>query len=339
MTLVAATAAAVALIFAGCMRAVDPTLGFGRHPAEIAVFVGLTTAAAVSMFNDNLFIALRRSGFVLSRNTLVVVLRLTLPFVLLQGNAFGIFASYWLAAAVALVLYLVVLARSFALPPRLRVSAARLRAMWRYSAGNYLATVVLMMPMLLMPMLVAHRAGAVQAAYYYIASLIAAVQVFVPQATARSFFAEVTDDPGGLRRLLLRTLGLTAALQLPLLLALVGLGRPLLGLFGAEYQPAYPLLVLLTLTQALSSVGFIGSTLLLLSGRLRLLVQLSVGGCAVSLAGAYLLADRGLVWVGWSLLAGEAILAAGYLHIITAAMRAGIGAVGTPDPTDRPRLA
>ena len=335
-TLVAGAAAAGAVGFAAGTHVLAPELTALRHPAEVAVFVGLTVAAAVSMVNDNLFVALRRSGFVLSRNSLVVALRLALPFALLGGSAFGIFAAYWLAVAVALIPYLVVLARSFGLPPRLRASAGRLRAMWRYSAGNYLATAILMMPSLLMPILVAHRTDAAHAAYYYIASLVASVQALVPQATARSFFAEVMTGGGRLRELLPRVLGLTAALQLPVLLVLVVAGRFVLRLFGAEYARAYPLLVLLAVTLTLSSVGFVGSTLLLISGRLRLLVQVSLAGCAVSLTGSFLLADRGLVWVGGSMLAGEVVLTLGYAPIIGAAMHAGrlAAAAAGPDPAD-----
>jgi hypothetical protein len=43
----------------------------------------------------------------------------------------------------------------------------------------------------------------------------------------------------------------------------------------------------------------------------------------VSVLGAYLLAGRGLVWVGGALLAGEAVLAVGYCAIIAASLRAG----------------
>jgi O-antigen/teichoic acid export membrane protein len=168
---------------------------------------------------------------------------------------------------------------------------------------------------------VAHRVDPAHAAYYYIASLLSGVLAFVPQATTRSLFAEAAHDPGRLREHLARVLQVTAALQVPLLGVLLAAGREVLRLFGPVYQQAYPLLALLALSAALSSVGFVGSTLLLISGRLRLLCQLSAAASAVCLLGAYLLAGRGLVWVGGSVLVAEAVLAIVYTGVIAVALR------------------
>jgi O-antigen/teichoic acid export membrane protein len=320
MTLVAAVAAAGGLGVGIGMRAVVPEASV-HGAAGVAVFTALTVAGAVSLFVDNVFVALRRTGHVLGRNTLMVVLRLALPPVLLGLHAYGIFTAYWLPAAAALLLYLLVLRHSFGLRLRLRVSTDRLRAMWRFSAGTYAATMILTMPTLLMPVLVAHRVDPAHAAYYYIASLLSGVLAFVPQATTRSLFAEAAHDPGRLREHLARVLQVTAALQVPLLAVLLAAGREVLGLFGPVYRQAYPLLALLALSAALSSVGFVGSTLLLISGRLRLLCQLSAAASAVCLLGAYLLAGRGLAWVGGSVLAAEAVLATVYTGVIAVALR------------------
>ncbi len=308
--------------FVAAVPVFAPRLTGVRQPGEAAAFIALTVAGAAGLFFDNVFIALRSNGYLLRRNTLVVVVRLALPAVLAGAGALGIFTSYWLALALALPLYVLTLRSRFGLPPRLTLATDRLRVMWRYSAGNYVATAILLMPSLLMPVLVAQRVDAGHAALYYIASLIASVLSFVPQATCRSFFAEVAHDGRRLPELLPRVLGVTLGLQVPLLAGIAVAGRPVLRLFGPVYTQAYPLLLVLALTSALSSVGFVGSTLLLISGRVRLLCQLSATACAISLLGAYLLAGRGLIWIGGSVLAGEAVLAAGYCAVIGAALRA-----------------
>jgi O-antigen/teichoic acid export membrane protein len=109
--------------------------------------------------------------------------------------------------------------------------------------------------------------------------------------------------------------------QAPILLVVIAAGWPLLRLFGQAYTHAYPLLVLLAIANALTSVGYVGSTLLLISGRVRLLVVLSAIAYAISVVGGYLLAPHGLVWIGAALVAGELVLAAGYLRIIHRALK------------------
>lgn len=321
--LVATTATVGALGYALATAWLVPELALARV-GPIAAFVLLTVGAAVSMYNDNLFVAVRRSGYVLGRTTLVVLLRMILPLALLAAGAFGLFVAYWLAVAVPLLAYLVVMDRRLGLPPRLQLDVWRLRAMWRYAAGYYAASTILTVPALLMPILVAQRLDTEQAAYFYITSLLAGVLMFVPQSVARSLFAEVNHDASELRRLLLRVLSVTAATQLPLLVVLVAVGRFVLGLFGPTYVQAYPLLVLLGVASALGSVGVIGGILLLVWRRLRQLCQLAAVACVASVAGAYLLADRGLVWVGWSILAGQALLAVGYLRVISVALRTAV---------------
>ena len=79
---------------------------------------------------------------------------------------------------------------------------------------------------------------------------------------------------------------------------------------------------LLAVTQALTSVGYVGSTVLMVLGRLRLLCALSAAASAAALLGAYLLVGRGLIWAGWSLLIGEVILAAIYLVLIRSVLDA-----------------
>jgi glycosyltransferase involved in cell wall biosynthesis/O-antigen/teichoic acid export membrane protein len=331
MTVVAIAALAGAVFFVTVLPALAPGLVGVRHPGQSLAFVALSVTGAIGLCFDNVFVALRRSGYVLGRNVLVVVLRLALPLLLLGSTAFDIFTAYWLALAIALPLY-VTAARRLGLGAKLALGVERLRAMWRYSAANYMATAILMTPSLLMPVMVAQRVGPREAAEYYIASLLASVLVFVPQATARSFFAEVSHDGNRLREHLKRVVVVTMALQLPVLALLVLAGRSLLRVFGDDYVDAYPLLVLLALTSALSAVGFIGSTLLLATGRTRLLCQLSAAAYAVSLTGAYLLAGEGLVWIGAALLGGEILLAAGYLRVIVRALRAGPGTVPHQSP-------
>jgi glycosyltransferase involved in cell wall biosynthesis/O-antigen/teichoic acid export membrane protein len=332
ISVVALAALAGAVFVALALPSAAPGILGAGHLGQSLAFVALCVTGAVGLCYDNVFVALRRSDIVLSRNLIIVALRLALPLLLAGSAAFGIFSAYWLAPAAALPLYYLA-ARRLGLRTRFALGVERLRAMWRYSAANYMATAILTTPSLLMPVLVAHRIGPGPAGEYYIASLLAGVLIFVPQATARSFFAEVSHDRASLRGHLTRVVKVTTALQIPVLALVVGCGQLLLRLFGQAYVGAYPLLILLALTGALSAVGFIGSTLLLVAGRTKLLCQLSAAAYAVSLIGAYLLAGRGLIWIGGALLVGEILLAAGYVRIILGELRDLPGRIHQPGAT------
>ncbi|GAB7044571.1 MULTISPECIES: glycosyltransferase [Catenuloplanes] len=319
--LVAAAATAGATGFVLAAPVLLPGVAAELTPARSAVFVALTVAAALGMLYDNVFVALRRTGHILSRNVLVVALRLVLPGLLAGLGAFGVFGAYWLAFAVALVPNLVVLGRTFRL--RAAGSVRRLRDMWRYSIGTHLSSIILMLPTLLMPALVTARAGAEAAGRFYIAALVASVLLFVPQAVGRGLFAEAQADGGRAGDHLPRVLRLTALTQLPLLVLLIVAGWPLLRVFGDVYADAYPLLILLAVANALNSVGYVGSTLLLVAGRTRLLCLLSGAAYGIAVAGGWLVAPYGLLWIGGALLAGEIVLAAGYTWVIHTAVRDG----------------
>jgi O-antigen/teichoic acid export membrane protein len=104
-------------------------------------------------------------------------------------------------------------------------------------------------------------------------------------------------------------------------LTLVLFGRQILGLFGDSYTTAYPLLVVLAVTNVLAAVGFAGSTVLLITRRVGLLCAVSAVAYGVAVGGSVLFGGRGSIWIAGSLLTGEAILAAAYLGIIARAMR------------------
>jgi O-antigen/teichoic acid export membrane protein len=321
VTVVTAAAAAGAGLFVAAAGVLAPELTMLREPGNAALFMVFTVALAVTLINDNVFIGLQRSGHVAGRNTLTVVLRLALPFAVTGLGAFGLFTAYQGAATVALIAYLFVLRHKLAMPTRLRVDRARFAAMWRYSAGNYLATILLLFPALVMPMVVAHRLDPAHAAYYYIASLVAGVLTFVPQATSRSLFAQASADPSGLRPLLRRVVLLTAAVQVPALAVLIAAGPLVLRLFGPAYATAYPLLVVLLIGAALAGVGFVGNALMLVVGRLTVMCVVTAVAAVVAVGGAYLFAGRGLLWIGGSLLAGELVLCLTYLPLIASISR------------------
>jgi len=102
-TLTALVALAAAAIFILGIRVWSPSLAILRTNAlYLVVFLVFVPISALSALVDQSFVAGRKAGFVLARNIIFNVLRISLPFIFLAvAQSFGIFGSWSSAAIVA----------------------------------------------------------------------------------------------------------------------------------------------------------------------------------------------------------------------------------------------
>src|SRR5207245_939049 len=155
----------------------------------------------------------------------------------LSGRA-GVFLYLTLAWSVSvLVLGFALLPR--ALPgyvprPQLRIQA--IRPMLRFSLGNYVAAVIgagaSSLPLPLIYVVLGSNAGPTNAAYFYVASIVAGLLFIIPGAVFTSFYAEAshadTDRRDAERRATLLRLGP----RLPPIRASFAFSGTMLRLFG-----------------------------------------------------------------------------------------------------------
>ncbi len=123
--------------------------------------------------------------------------------------------------------------------PRPHVDLERVRPMVRFSAGNYTANSIgaagsLLLPLLILDLLGSQ--GAANAAYFYIASVVAGLLYIIPGATFTSFYAEASQR--GAKRAVDERMAivLSLALMAPGIAVLWFFAQPMLVLFG---DPAY----------------------------------------------------------------------------------------------------
>ena len=79
--------------------------------------------------------------------------------------------------------------------------------------------------------------------------------------------------------------------------------------------------MVLLISAALATVGFLGNALMLIVGRLAVMCAVTGVAAVVAVGGAYVFAGRGLLWIGGSLLAGELVLCTVYLPLIASISR------------------
>lgn len=251
------------------------------NPAYPLVILACALASSLGPILDNVAVGLRRSDLPMWRTVVMglvkipvaVIIALTLSTTLGVGR-FGIFLALVLAL-VAGVLVEALWLLPKVLPgyvPRIRTKFSRLRPMMRFSQGNYAASVVAAAGGGLLPLLILEalgEVGAKNAAYFYVASAVAALLSVISGSAFTSFYAEASYRNADRHRDERRALLLTAALLAPAIVVFWIFARFVLLLFGgasssyADYATD-PLRIL-----TLSSIPAVANNLLTTRVRVR----------------------------------------------------------------------
>jgi len=299
----------------------SPALAFIRQNAIFAsAFIVFTIVWTLSTMMDFTFVATRRAGFVLSKNTIFSVLKLFLPILFVSSfHAFGIVASWGTAIAVALAVsvfwFLPRVQDSYKPVPTLRLNL--LKDMWRYSAGNYLANLFMSGLSFILPLMVVNLLAAEQNAYFYVGWLIAGLLFAIPGAISTSLLAEGSHFEDKLKENVARSLKFTFLLLVPTTILLAAAGKWLLLIFGHGYSlNSLPLLRVLCLSSLPLGVNHIYTGILRVTGRIKELIVIWGFIALAVLLSSYLIMPLtgitgiGYAWLGMQLIVAIYILAA-----------------------------
>jgi len=138
-------------------------------------------------------------------------------------------ASFILAGVVSLVL----LARS-GVNLSLRFDRQFLNEAFHFSAGNFIAGLLMTAPAQILPLMVLNVLGAKETAHYYIAFAITSLLFTIPNALSTSLFVEGSHGEG-LKKATIKSLRAIFLLMIPAALILYFAGGWLLGLIGKDY--------------------------------------------------------------------------------------------------------
>jgi len=309
----------VSLVVAGiCVAGLgfwSPALVFVKQNAVFtASFIVFTILCTLSGLVDCTFIAGRRAGFVLSKNTIYSMLKLPLPILFVVFfHAFGIVASWGIALAVALAvsifLFLPKVQDSYKPVPTLKLSL--FKDMWRYSSGNYLANLLSGCIPFILPLMVVNILSAEQNAYFYIGWMIAGLLFAIPTAVSTSLFAEGSHFEDMLKENVTRSLKFTYLLLVPAVIVLVLVGKWLLLAFGQNYSVnALHLLWVLSLSSLPLALSYIYTGILQVTGRIKELIAIWGFIALGTLLASYLVMPAtGIVGIGYAWLGAQTIVA------------------------------
>jgi len=305
-TLSGLTSLVVAGIFLAGLDFWSPALSFVKVNAIFSsVFIVFTFLGTLSYLIDHTFIAKRRAGFVLSKNTILYILKMPLLVLfVLFFHSFGIVASWGIAmgiaVAVALFLFLPKIQNPYKPVPTLNLSP--IKDMWQYSGGNYLASLFTAAPTMVLPIMVVNLLGPVQNAYFYIAWAMAYLLFAIPLTVSQSLFAEGAHFEDRLRQNVLKSFKFTFLLLVPAVILLILIGKWLLLAFGQSYSVnALRLLQVLAISSLSLGINYIYSTILRVRGRLKELIAIWGFIAIAVLAVSYLIMPAtGIIGVGYA---------------------------------------
>ena len=203
----------------------SPALSFIRQNAVFcSAFILFALLWTLSALIDAAFIASRRAGFVLSKNTIFSLLKIPLPILfVLFFHTFGIVASWAAAVAVStalsLFMFLPKVLNHYKPVPTLKPGP--IKGMWQYSGGYYLSNLLSAAPALILPIMVVNLISAESNAYFYVAWMIAGLLFAIPIAVSQSLFAEGSHFEDKLRENVMKSLKFTFLLLIPAVIVII----------------------------------------------------------------------------------------------------------------------
>src|SRR5216117_1854690 len=215
----------LSLVFLALLPLVLPNLAFVlQFPLYIATILAATVALGLAPILDSTSIAARRAELQTWRNTIFAFLKIPLAF----GVSVVVLGVWLLPRAVP------------GYRPRTEFRIERIRPILRFSLGNYVAIVIGAAGSLLPTPLIYDVLGPFQgppnAAYFYIALIVASLLYIIPGSAFTSFYAEASQKNMDRRRGDRDAILLSVGLLIPAIAAMWFFSEPMLRLFG---DPAY----------------------------------------------------------------------------------------------------
>jgi O-antigen/teichoic acid export membrane protein len=274
----------------------------GTNPWYALAFIILSSGWVLFNLNDSVYVAMHTSKDVLLKQSVFSLLKLGFPFLFVSLGFFGIFGSWALAAFLALVVIMIY----HPVPFGFHISWHLVRRLFSFSMYNYLSTIFTRLRELLLPLLIAYIIGASFTAYYYLAFSITLVFMMVPKAISKAMLAEISHRRNAIRSNLRKSLGVTLAFSIAVLVFVLFLGRYALLLYGSEYaENSLALLNLFAISGIFAGVSETYYTLMRADFKLRQLLVAQSGNSLLTIGLSLLLLGYGLIGVGVAWLVSE----------------------------------
>lgn len=334
VTAIATVGTALCLITVVVLGPLLPAaLHLQQHGRMAFLVTALVVFTAVGSTLDACLVGIRASHVVLIKNVLGSLVKVAALVLLTAFRFSGLLIAYGAGLMLATMLSGAALSRRLG---GRRVGLSSFRALPRYlsmTSGNYLATIMGIVPTSIVPVEVLVIRGAAETARFAVAFLIAGFLNFIPATIAQVLFAEASRPGVTLGGQLRKAVRGVYGLVVPAVVVVVAAAPLLLRLFGPAYVPATACLRVLALSALFTGGTYLVNSLLIARDRTQAYVFMNGANAALVVGCVAVALPRGLTAaaVGWalaqgvSLLLGLAVLATGRLgrHHSVASARPG----------------
>jgi O-antigen/teichoic acid export membrane protein len=312
VALVAVAGAVGAIIYILLTPLIAPALAFVSKNLLLTLgFAGATGAIAVNTLTDNIFIALRKAKYtVLVDGVIGGCGKVALAFVVAGAGAYGLFLASSIALVLAATASLVLIFIVMRVRVDFRAPLRALKPLLRFSAANYVASIVNLLSGLANSLILLDRLGATSTGYYFVVLQMTQIVYTAGNALEQTFLTEGSQAGADIPQLRRRALRLLALFFVVSATFMIVVGRWLLLAFGdhgAYYHHGYTILIILVLAAGPLSVSAWFQTILRLAGKLRAIVVVTSAWAVLTCIGTWVGSSFGLTgaacgWVGASLI-------------------------------------
>lgn len=310
-TIVILATIVISAIFILGLKRFSPDLIFIKDSLLLSlIFIFFMIVSVSSSLVESVFIALRKTKFILVKNSVFSILRVVLPFLFIGFGAFGIFSIYVSSLFVGVGIVLLILVYKFDYKPRLVFYDDIIKKIGKYSLGNYVAGFIGGLSLLVLPLMITSVIDPVTTAYYFMAMQIANLLFVIPTATTNSLFAEGSHDKKGLGKQVKKSVWIIAVLLIPAIILVILFGQYILLAFGKEYSSAgFAFLEIMALSGIFVAGNKIFEGIAKVNKRIAKIGVVNLIGVLVVLGGSlYFISEGlGLLGVGYAWIIGQAL--------------------------------
>lgn len=264
------------------------------------IYLIFLTAYSITWIIGDSFNAIRKSEYYFLLNFLFGT-RVIFLFPLVIMGALGIFCSFGIAFILGLIFSFILLFKS-----GIKLAGMDwgfLRDSLHFSAGNYIAGLLMASPQMILPIMVLNVLGAIESANYYIAYALVSILFMIPQAFTTSLFVEGSHGEA-LKSNVLKSLFGIYSLLIPAVLVISILGEFLLGLIGSGYAAGVDILRILSISSLFMPLCQTYITIKMVQDDIKNLILISIFIFVLLIGFSYIFMLRfGLIGVGYAWIA------------------------------------